>query len=266
MGQRVISDYREQYGIADRRANALYTELEESRTLLDQSDRARRQAESDLADGHEQYQNMYAANGLLTVAKRKLEGDLHTLHADLDEMLNEVKHSEEKSKKAMVDAARLADELRTEHEHYGAFYKGYQNLEVSYKELYMKYEESHANAAKSGKQAYAKLESRVKELEAALSDETNRYADCMKNYRKCERRIKELAFQGEEDKKNYGRMEDLVDKLQVKIKTYKKQIEEAEEIAALNLAKFRKVQQTVETREESSITTTTTMVKRTILH
>merc|ERR1712142_1194290 len=110
--QRVISDYREQYGIADRRANALYTELEESRTLLEQSDRARRQAEADLADAHEQVQNMSSANGLLTVAKRKLEGDLHTLHADLDEMLNEAKHSEEKAKKAMVDAARLADELR----------------------------------------------------------------------------------------------------------------------------------------------------------
>ena len=38
-------------------------------------------------------------------------------------------------------------------------------------------------------------------------------------------------------------MQDLVDKLQQKIKTYKRQIEEAEEIAALNLAKFRKAQQ-----------------------
>merc|ERR1711887_66455 len=101
-------------------------------------------------------------------------------------------------------------------------------------------------------------EGRVKELEAALSDETNRYADYMKS----ERRIKELSFQGEEDKKNYDRMMDLVDKLQVKIKTYKKQIEEAEEIAALNLAKFRKVQQTLETHEESS---SVTIIKRTVI-
>ena len=35
-----------------------------------------------------------------------------------------------------------------------------------------------------------------------------------------------------------------------KIKTYKKQIEEAEEIAALNLAKFRKAQQELEEAEE----------------
>ena len=39
------------------------------------------------------------------------------------------------------------------------------------------------------------------------------------------------------------RMSELANKLQAKIKTYKQQIEEAEEIAALNLAKFRKAQQ-----------------------
>ena len=36
-------------------------------------------------------------------------------------------------------------------------------------------------------------------------------------------------------------MQGLIESLQQKIKTYKKQIEEAEEIAALNLAKFRQV-------------------------
>ena len=42
----------------------------------------------------------------------------------------------------------------------------------------------------------------------------------------------------------------MVDKLQNKVKSYKKQIEEAEEIAALNLAKFRKVQADLESSEE----------------
>ena len=37
-------------------------------------------------------------------------------------------------------------------------------------------------------------------------------------------------------------LQGLVDQLQGKVKSYKKQIEEAEEIAALNLAKFRQVQ------------------------
>ena len=42
----------------------------------------------------------------------------------------------------------------------------------------------------------------------------------------------------------------MVEKLQHKTRTYKKQIEDAEEIAALNLAKFRKAQQELEEVEE----------------
>merc|ERR1712142_945917 len=81
------------------------------------------------------------------------------------------------------------------------------------------------------------------EIESQFDDETRRHADANKALRKCERKIKELTFQSDEDKKSHERMQDLVDKLQQKVKTYKKQIEEAEEIAALNLAKYRKAQQ-----------------------
>ena len=64
--------------------------------------------------------------------------------------------------------------------------------------------------------------------------------------------MKELLFQQEENNKNQDRIADLVEKLQQKIKSYKKQIEEAEEIAAINLAKFRKAQQDLEEAEERS--------------
>jgi hypothetical protein len=37
-------------------------------------------------------------------------------------------------------------------------------------------------------------------------------------------------------------LQGLIDQLQHKVRSYKKQIEEAEEIAALNLAKFRQTQ------------------------
>ena len=65
-----------------------------------------------------------------------------------------------------------------------------------------------------------------------------------------DRKVKELKFGQDEDKKNQERMSDLASKLQQKIKTYKQQIEEAEEIAALNLAKFRKAQQELEETED----------------
>ncbi|XP_011558093.1 myosin heavy chain, muscle isoform X3 [Plutella xylostella] len=248
--QRARDDAREQLGISERRANALQNELEESRTLLEQADRARRQAEQELGDAHEQLNELSAQAASLSAAKRKLESELQTLHSDLDELLNEAKNSEEKAKKAMVDAARLADELRSEQEHAQTQEKLRKALEQQIKELQVRLDEAEANALKGGKKAIQKLEQRVRELENELDGEQRRHADAQKNLRKSERRIKELTFQAEEDRKNHERMQDLVDKLQQKIKTYKRQIEEAEEIAALNLAKFRKAQQELEEAEE----------------
>ncbi|XP_049825637.1 myosin heavy chain, muscle isoform X10 [Aethina tumida] len=248
--QRARDEAREQLGISERRANALQNELEESRTLLEQADRARRQAEQELGDAHEQLNDLSAQNASLSAAKRKLESELQTLHSDLDELLNEAKNSEEKAKKAMVDAARLADELRAEQDHAQTQEKLRKALETQIKDLQVRLDEAEANALKGGKKAIAKLEQRVRELENELDGEQRRHADAQKNLRKSERRIKELSFQAEEDRKNHERMQDLVDKLQQKIKTYKRQIEEAEEIAALNLAKFRKAQQELEEAEE----------------
>lgn len=248
--QRARDEAREQLGISERRANALQNELEESRTLLEQADRARRQAEQELGDAHEQLNDLAAQNASMSAAKRKLETELQTLHSDLDELLNEAKNSEEKAKKAMVDAARLADELRAEQDHAQTQEKLRKALETQIKDLQVRLDEAEANALKGGKKAIAKLEQRVRELENELDGEQRRHADAQKNLRKSERRIKELSFQAEEDRKNHERMQDLVDKLQQKIKTYKRQIEEAEEIAALNLAKFRKAQQELEEAEE----------------
>ena len=86
-----------------------------------------------------------------------------------------------------------------------------------------------------------KMDTRIRELESELDAENRRQGDAQKNLRKSERRIKELTYQQDEDRKNHERMQGLIDQLQGKIKSYKKQIEEAEEIAALNLAKYRKV-------------------------
>uniref|UniRef100_A0A1W7RA59 Myosin heavy chain, muscle n=1 Tax=Hadrurus spadix TaxID=141984 RepID=A0A1W7RA59_9SCOR len=248
--QRAASEMREQYHMSERRCNALHGELEESRQLLEQSDRARRSAETELGETHEQLNEASAQASSLSMAKRKLEGEMQALHADLDEMLNEAKQSEEKAKKAMVDAARLADELRAEQEHAQQQEKMRKALEQQIKELQVRLDEAEAAALKGGKKIIQKLEQKVRELENELENETRRHADAAKNARKSERRVKELQFQADEDRKNSERMQDLVDKLQQKIKTYKRQIEEAEEIAALNLAKFRKAQQELEDAEE----------------
>merc|ERR1740129_710147 len=114
-------------------------------------------------------------------------------------------------------------------------------LEAQCKDTGTRADEAEVNALKGGRKAMIKMETRIRELESDLDAETRRNNDTCKNLRKSERSIKELAFAADEDKKNHERMQALIDQLQGKVKSYKKQIEEAEEIAALNLAKYRKV-------------------------
>merc|ERR1712223_1657445 len=116
------------------------------------------------------------------------------------------------------------------------------DLETRAHEMQVSLDEAEANAIKWGRKMVAKLETRAKDLESELDSEQRRLGDATKNFRKCERGIKELTFRQDEDQKKKKTMHDLVDKLQNQVRTYKRQIEEAEEIAALNLAKFRKAQ------------------------
>merc|ERR1712037_976318 len=171
-----------------------------------------------------------------------MELEMQTLHADMDEMTSEARLSNEKASKAMVDAARLADELRCEQELAQELEKIHKVSDAQVKDMQSRLDEAEINALKGGKKAMNKLESRIHELESELEAESRRNSDSFKNLNKSERRIKELTFSADEDRKIHERMQSLVDQLQSKIKCFKKQIEEAEEIAALNLAKFRKVQ------------------------
>merc|ERR1711902_343286 len=221
---------------AERKANSAQNALEEARTLLEQADRARRLTEQELSDTNEQLSELTRQNQSIAGAKRKLESEMQTLHGDLDEMGSEAHLSEDKAKKAMVDAARIADELRNEQDLALSFEKDRKLMECQVKDMQQKLDEAEANALKGGKKAMNKMETRIRELESELDAENRRFADAQKNLRKSERRIKELAYSADEDRKNHERMQGLIDQLQAKIKSYKKQIEEAEEIAAINLA------------------------------
>jgi len=242
---------REQLLVADRKAHAMQNALEEARSLLEQADKGRRMAETELSDVNETLSESTVQNQSIAAAKRKMESEMQTLHADFDEMSSEAKICEDKAAKAMVDAARLADELRCEQDAAMMNEKQRKLLEVQAKEMQSRLDEAETNALKGGKKAINKMETRIRELESEMDAEGRRMADAQKNLRRSERRIKELTFAGDEDRKNHERMQGLIDSLQGKIKTYKKQLEEAEEIAALNLAKFRKVQ--VNLQESSNV-------------
>ncbi|XP_076442373.1 myosin heavy chain, striated muscle-like isoform X3 [Babylonia areolata] len=259
--QRARDEARESYNMAERRCTTLSGEVDELRNALESAERARKGAENDLTEANDRVNELSAQVSSFTGQKRKLEADIQAMQTDLDEMNGELRNSEDRSKKAVADAARLADELRQEQDHSMQVEKLRKGLEGQLKDMQARLDEAEAQALKGGKKIIQKLEQRVRELEMELDGEQRRHAETQKNMRKADRRLKELAFQSDEDRKNHERLQDLVDTLQAKIKTYKRQVEEAEEIAAVNLAKFRKVQNELEDAEERADTAEGTLQK-----
>ena len=72
----------------------------------------------------------------------------HPDQGELDEMAHEAAVSEERAQKAMIDAARMADELRTEQEVAMATERDRKLLEAMVKDLVTRCDEAETNALK----------------------------------------------------------------------------------------------------------------------
>uniref|UniRef100_A0AAQ5YG29 Myosin motor domain-containing protein n=1 Tax=Amphiprion ocellaris TaxID=80972 RepID=A0AAQ5YG29_AMPOC len=247
---RAQDDLKEQAAMVDRRNGLMVAEIEELRAALEQTERSRKVAEQELVDASERVGLLHSQNTSLLNTKKKLEADLVQIQGEVDDTVQEARNAEEKAKKAVTDAAMMAEELKKEQDTSAHLERMKKNLEVAVKDLQHRLDEAENLAMKGGKKQLQKLESRVRELESEVEAEQRRGADAVKGVRKYERRVKELTYQTEEDKKNVTRLQDLVDKLQLKVKAYKRQAEEAEEQANVHLSKCRKIQHELEEAEE----------------
>ncbi|KAG9343691.1 hypothetical protein JZ751_013069, partial [Albula glossodonta] len=243
-------DMKEQVAMVERRNNLMMAEIEELRAALEQTERGRKVAEQELGDASERVGLLNAQNTSLLNTKKKLEADIAQFQGEMDDSTQEARNAEEKAKKAITDAAMMAEELKKEQDTSAHLERMKKNLEATVKDLQHRLDEAESLALKGGKKQLQKLETRVRELETELETEQKRGADAIKGVRKYERRVKELGYQVEEDKKNMNRLQDLVDKLQIKVKAYKRQAEEAEEQSNTHLSRYRKVQHELEEAQE----------------
>ncbi|MBN3312154.1 MYH16 protein, partial [Atractosteus spatula] len=243
-------ELREQYNLQERRLSLLQTELEEVRSGLEASERSRKLIEQELVETTERYNELNVQSQSLIIIKRKLEADFQHITNENEELLSQFRVADERAKKAVTDATRMAEELRQEQDHCMHLEKIKKTNEITIKDLQFKIEEAEQLALKAGKRTIQKLETRIKDLETELDAEQKRHVETVKNLCKNERRLKELVFQTEEDHKTNQRMQELVEKLQNKLKSYKRQIEEAEEQANQSLSKYRKTVHELDDAEE----------------
>ncbi|MGH0158243.1 UNVERIFIED_CONTAM: hypothetical protein FKN15_035092 [Acipenser sinensis] len=208
-------DMKEQLAMVERRNTLMQAEIEEMRVALEQTERGRKVAEQELLDASERVQLLHSQNTSLINTKKKLENDISQLQGEVEDAIQEARNAEEKAKKSITDAAMMAEELKKEQDTSSHLERMKKNMEQTVKDLTHRLDEAEQLAMKGGKKQLQKLETRA-----------------------------------EEDKKNVFRLQDLVDKLQLKVKAYKRQAEEAEEQVNTHLSRFRKVQHELEESEE----------------
>lgn len=177
-------ELRELTVAAERRVQTCMSELEDTRCLLEQADRSRKSVEQELSDAADRIAELAATSNNLNLVKRQCEHSMAQYKNEYDEVVVELKNSEERVKRSTLDAARLMEELRTEQvqcfflleckffkllltvfslfkEHSVQAEKVRRNLEVQVSDLQSRLDSAESTALKGGKKIIQKLEQRV---------------------------------------------------------------------------------------------------------
>ena len=85
--------------------------------MLETSERARKSAEAELHEAVDRVSELNAQVASLNSSKRKLQNDCQAMTVDLEDQATELRAAEEVSKRAMSDAALVAEEVRQQKAH-----------------------------------------------------------------------------------------------------------------------------------------------------
>ena len=95
-----------------------------------------------------------------------------------------------------------------------------------------------------------RLEVRVRELEEEVGRSRARSSQSSRTHQQALATVRRLEVHQDEEERCRERMVALVEGLERQVGGYRRQVEEAQEVAATNLAKYRRVQQELEEVEE----------------
>ena len=124
---------------------------------------------------------LHTQNTALINQKRKVEVELQQATNDIEEAVQEAKNAEEKAKKAITDAALMAEELKKEQDTNCHLERMKKNVETTAKNLQQRLDEAEQVAMKGGKKQIQKLEARIREMENELDSQAKNTADSIKS-------------------------------------------------------------------------------------
>merc|ERR1719249_589435 len=183
----------------------------------------------------------------LTSVKTKLEKDLSLVQHNYEDMARELKLADDRANKAANDAQHFEGLLREESVKVQKLDNVKKALETEVRNMTVRIEEIETTAISSSKRTIQKMEMRIVELEEFLSKEKAMHVETTTALHKKERSVKELLLQSEEDRKNILILQESLERLNEKIKMYKRQLEEQESIS--NIMRVKKFQRELESSE-----------------
>ena len=168
---------------------------------------------------------------------------------DYDDIARELKLADDRANKAGSDAHHFESLLREEQAKLVKIDQAKKSLENEVRSLSVRIEEIETNSVATSKRTIQKMEVRIEELEVMINNEKKSHSVTMTELHTKTRSIKELILQSEEDRKNIIILQDSLDKLNEKIKMYKRQLEEQESISNSNIMRVKKFQRELESAE-----------------
>merc|ERR1712037_371305 len=190
-----------------------------------------------------------SANNQLVMVKTKLEKEFGQVSKDYDDIARELKLADDRANKAGSDAHHFESLLREEQAKLVKIDQAKKSLENEVRSLSVRIEEIETNSVATSKRTIQKMEVRIEELEVMINNEKKSHSVTMTELHTKTRSIKELILQSEEDRKNIIILQDSLDKLNEKIKMYKRQLEEQESISNSNIMRVKSFQRELETAE-----------------
>jgi len=239
----------EQNGAFINRVQIMETEITKIRSVLEQTANAKKVAEQKLAELSPKLNELGGLNNGLNNAKLKMEKDLVAVRAEYADVARELKLADERANKASHDAQHFEGLLREEQAKLVKCDNVKKALETEMRSLTVRMEEIETNTVASSRRTIQKMEVRIEELEVLLKKEKEVHVETTTLLHKKERSVKELLLQSEEDRKNILILQESLDKLNEKIKMYKRQLEEQEQISNSNIMRVKKFQRELESAE-----------------
>ncbi|XP_028671405.1 myosin-9a isoform X1 [Erpetoichthys calabaricus] len=236
----------------EKKLKSMEAEMIHMQEELAAAERAKRQAQQERDELADEISNAGSKSSLALEEKRRLEARIAQLEEELEEEQGNTELVNDRLRKSTLQVDQLTAELTAERSNAQKLENARMQYERQNKELKLKLQEMEGSVKSKFKASIAALEAKIAQLEEQLDVETRERQSACKVVRRTEKKLKEVALQVEDERRNSEQHKDQAEKANIRMKQLKRQLEEAEEEAQRANAARRKLQRELEDVSETA--------------